>query len=44
MRQKIDLTQLYRQAQRALPESMEGEQPLPVPAQCPMTLDELLSE
>lgn len=44
MRQKIDLAQLYRQAQRALPESMEGQHPLPLPAQCPVTLDELLSE
>jgi hypothetical protein len=46
MRQRIDLAQLYYQAQRALPESMEGQRqhPLPVPAQCPVTLDELLSE
>jgi hypothetical protein len=44
MRQKIDLAQLYHQAQRALPESMEGQQPLPVPAQYQVTLDALLSE
>jgi hypothetical protein len=44
MRQKIDLAQLYHQAQRALPESMEGQQPLFVPAPCAVTLDALLSE
>jgi hypothetical protein len=44
MRQKIDVAQLHRQALRALPESMDGEPPLPAPAECPFTLDELLSE
>ena len=44
MRQKIDLAQLYHQAQRALPGTMEGQQPLSVPAQCAVTLDALLSE
>ena len=44
MRQKIDVAQLDRQAQRALPEAMNGQQPLPVAAQCSVTLDELLGE
>ena len=44
MRQKIDLAQLYRRALRGLPETMDGRPPLPVPAECPYTLDELLSE
>ncbi len=44
MRQKIDLAQLYRRALRGLPETMDGRPPLPVSAECPYTLDELLSE
>lgn len=43
MRQKIDLVRLYRQALRALPESIDGELPRPVPEACPVTLDELLA-
>jgi Domain of unknown function DUF29 len=43
MRQKIDVAQLYRQAQRALPEAMDGQPPLPIQSEVP-TLDELLSE
>jgi hypothetical protein len=44
MRTKIDLERLYRQAKRALPETMDGQDPLPLPEVCPVTLDELLSE
>jgi hypothetical protein len=44
MRQRIDLERLYRQARRAMPLSNDSNAPLPVPAVCPMTLDELLSE
>ncbi len=44
MRQRIDLARLYRRAVRALPETMDGQQPLPVRQECPMTLDELLAE
>jgi hypothetical protein len=44
MRQRVDLAHLYRQALRALPEAIDGQQPLPVPDVCPVTLDELLSE
>jgi hypothetical protein len=29
---------------RALPDTMDGQPPLPVPQQCPVTLDELLTE
>lgn len=43
MRQKIDVAQLYRQALRALPESIDGELPRPVAEACPVTLDELLA-
>jgi hypothetical protein len=44
MAQRIDVAKLYRQAQRALPETMDGVLPLPVPEVCPVTLDELLAE
>ena len=44
MRQRIDVDKLYRQALRALPESIDDQPPLPVSATCPMTLDELLAE
>ena len=44
MRQKIDVTSLYADALYALPEAMDGQPPLPVPAECPVTLDELLAE
>ena len=44
MRQRLDLAKLYRQAIKLLPETIDGQPPLPVPEQCPVTLDELLSE
>jgi hypothetical protein len=44
MRQKIDVARLYRQALRAMPETMDGQPPLPVPDVCPVTLDEMLSD
>jgi uncharacterized protein DUF29 len=44
MRQRLDLGRLYRQALRGLPETIDGQPPLPVPDVCPVTLDELLSE
>lgn len=44
MRQRIDLARLYRQARRALPPTMEGVVPWPVPDECPLSLDALLSE
>jgi hypothetical protein len=42
MRQKIDVAALYADALAALPESVDGQPPLPVPVECAMTLDELL--
>src|ERR1700677_655492 len=42
MRQKIDVADLYAKALHALPETMDGQPPLPVPEACPVTLDELL--
>lgn len=44
MRQKIDVARLYRQALRAIPETVDGVPPLPLPPECPVTLDELLGD
>jgi hypothetical protein len=44
MRQRIDLEKLYRRARRAVPETIDGQPPLPVPDRSPVTLEELLSE
>ena len=44
MRQRIDLGRIYRQAVRAMPETIDGRTPLPVPQDCPVTLDELPSD
>lgn len=44
MRQKIDLAALYADALAAIPETIDGQAPLPVPPACPMTLDDLLNE
>ena len=42
MRQRIDVTDLYAKAVRAMPDTVDGVAPLPVPTICPVTLDELL--
>ncbi len=42
MRQHIDVAELYRKALRRLPDTQDGQPPLPVPEACPATLDELL--
>ena len=44
MRQRLDVPGLYADALRAMPETIDGQAPLPVPAICPVTLDELLAE
>jgi hypothetical protein len=44
MRQRIDLARIYRQAVRIMPDTIDGQPPLPVPAACPVTLDELLAD
>jgi hypothetical protein len=44
MRQRLDIGRLYARALRAMPETIDDQPPLPVPQECPMTLDELLSE
>jgi hypothetical protein len=44
MRQRIDLAGVYADALRGLPETMNGQPPLPMPGICPLTLDDLLSD
>ncbi len=44
MRQRLDIAKLYRQALRRMPERMDGTNSLPIPAACPVTLEEMLSE
>ena len=43
MRQRIDIEKIYRRALRALPETIDGVEPLPLPASCPTTLAEMLA-
>ena len=44
MRQRIDVAGLYADALAAMPETVDGVPPLPVPDACPVTLDELLGD
>jgi Domain of unknown function DUF29 len=44
MRQRIDMAKLYRRALHAMPETIDGQAPLPLSDTCPVTLDELLAE
>jgi hypothetical protein len=44
MRQKIDVAGLYSDALAGLPETIDGQPPLPVPPDCQVTLDDLLSD
>ena len=44
MRQRLDVARIYRRTLRAMPDSIDGQPPLPVPTVCPVTLDELLDE
>ncbi len=43
MRQKLDVPGIYADALSAMPDTMDGQPPLPVPVVCPITLDELVS-
>ena len=43
MRQRLDVADVYADALEALPTSMDGRPPSPVPESCSMTLDELLA-
>jgi hypothetical protein len=44
MRQRINLARIYRQARHVMPETIDGQPPLPVPDVCTVTLDELLGD
>ena len=44
MRAKIDVEAIYRRALRAMPATIDGIPPLPVPRTCPVTLDEMLAD
>ena len=43
MRQKIDLANLHGDALAALPETVDDQPPLPLPAICPVTLEDMLA-
>jgi len=43
MRQRINMQRIYQRAIRALPDTIDGQAPLPMPADLP-TLDELLAD
>jgi len=42
-RPELQVDRLYRRALRRMPDTNDGEEPLPVPDTCPVTLDELLA-
>ena len=42
MRQKLDVPGIYADALSAMPDTTDGQPPLPVPTICPVTLDELV--
>ena len=44
MRQKIDINSLYFKAVRCLPATINREQPLSFPTECPITFEELLED
>ena len=44
MRQRIDRERIHRRALRAVPDTIDGQPPLPLPRACPVTLDELLAD
>jgi len=43
MAQKLDVPGLYADALYALPDTIDGQGPLPMPVECTVTLDDLLS-
>jgi hypothetical protein len=42
MRQKLDMERIWRHALRAIPRTVDEQDPLPLPEVCPYTLEELL--
>jgi hypothetical protein len=43
-REELEVAELYRRALHRMPEMIDGVPPLPVPTECPVTLDELLAK
>ena len=43
MRQRIDMDQLYQQALRRIPRTIDGQPPQPLPTQSTITIDRFLS-
>jgi hypothetical protein len=43
-RDELKMDRLYRRALRGMPDTIDEVPPLPVPAICPVTLDELLRD
>ncbi len=44
MRQRMDVDALHRRALDRMPDTVDGQPPLPVPRECPVTLDEMLGQ
>lgn len=44
MRQRINLEKIYHRALHAIPDTIDGQPPQPLRADCPTTLDQLLSD
>jgi hypothetical protein len=44
MRQHLDMAKLYREALRRMPETNDGQPPVPVRSECPVTLESFLAE
>jgi Domain of unknown function DUF29 len=44
MRQRIDVADIYAKARRALPDTIDGQPPLPLPDVCPVTLEAMLAD
>ena len=44
MRQRLDVGGLYADALAAIPETIDGQPPLPMSEVCTVTLDDLLSD
>ena len=44
MRSRVNLAKLYLDALRVMPDTVDGLPPLPEPAICPVTIDDLLAD
>lgn len=44
MRQRLDVPGIYADALRTIPDTIDGQSPLPVPAESPFSLDDLLAK